>query len=96
MRLHHFSVMRPGVALTTAAVAACTPQREHAAADREAREAMLFTIASQFRESAQAIEVVDFSRVTWRDACLEIRRRGECARTRTPGYRLRIQRRGAA
>ena len=61
---------------------------------REAREAMLFTVASQFREHPRSLEVVRFERVTWRDRCLEIRRRGECRREPTPGYRLRLTRRG--
>ena len=55
---------------------------------------MLFTVASQFREHPRSLEVVRFERVTWRDRCLEIRRRGECRREPTPGYRLRLTRRG--
>jgi hypothetical protein len=60
----------------------------------EAREAMLFMVASQFREDRRTLEVVRFERVTWRDQCFEIRRRGECRRQPTPGYRLRLKRRG--
>lgn len=55
---------------------------------------MLFTVASQFREHPRTLDVVRFERVTWRDRCFEIRLRGACPREPTPGYRLRLKRRG--
>jgi hypothetical protein len=73
---------------------ACVGPSADSEASREAREAMLFTVASQFHESASALEVTRFERVAWRDSCLEIRRRGDCQREPTAGYRLRLRRRG--
>jgi hypothetical protein len=80
--------------LSAALLGACATRSSETDATREAREAMLFMVASQFREHPGALEVVRFERVTWRDRCFEIRRRGECQRQPTPGYRLRLKRRG--
>jgi hypothetical protein len=56
---------------------------------------MLYTVASQFRESSASLGVLEFEPVTWRDRCLEIERGASpCAREPTPGYRLRVRRRG--
>lgn len=76
------------------AAAACGRPAPETAASREAREAMLFTIASQFRESAASIGVIEFEPVEFRDGCLEVERTATCARARTPGYRLRVRRQG--
>ena len=61
---------------------------------RQAREAMLLAVASQFREPAASLGVITFEPVTWQDDCLGIRRRGPCTREPTPGFRLRFRRRG--
>ncbi|MSR35710.1 MAG: hypothetical protein EXR95_03555 [Gemmatimonadetes bacterium] len=79
-----------------AATAACRDVRVDPEGTREARAAMLFAVASQFREPAASLGVLEFEPVTFRDACLEIRRRGPCAEEPTPGYRLRLTRRGEA
>lgn len=87
-------VARCAVVVSTGVLAACAPRVADDAAFREAREAMLFTIATQLRESASMLDVDRFERVVWRDRCLEVRRRGSCQRERTPGYRIRFERRG--
>jgi hypothetical protein len=74
--------------------AACVARAQETNATREAREAMLFTISSQFRDDQRTYRIERFERVTWRDRCLEIRRRAVCRREPTPGYRLRLRRRG--
>jgi hypothetical protein len=61
---------------------------------REAREAMLLTVAAQLREDPASLGVLEFEPVTWRDRCLEIERLATCERERTAGYRLRLRRRG--
>jgi hypothetical protein len=90
--------MRAGLGVVALAVAAsaaaCRQARVDPEGAREAREAMLFVVASQFREPYAALGVLEFEPVTFEDACLEIRRRGACAAQRTPGYRLRVSRRG--
>ena len=72
---------------------ACATRARESDTAHEAREAMLFTIASQFRENQRALQVLGFEQVTWRDRCLEIRHRGICQREATPGYRLFLKRR---
>lgn len=76
-------------------LAACAARRPvDGGASREAREAMLFTVAQQLHESQSTLDVTRFERVVWRDSCLEIRQGSNCLRERTPGYRLRFTRRG--
>jgi hypothetical protein len=76
------------------AVAACGRPAPETAELREAREAMLFTVATQFRENAATFGILEFEPVVWEDRCLEIERLATCPREPTPGYRLRLRRRG--
>jgi hypothetical protein len=80
--------------LGPALIAGCSDPAVESQQLREAREAMLFTIASQFREPAALLGVVEFDPVDFEDSCLDIRRRGPCRREPTEGYRLRLTRRG--
>jgi hypothetical protein len=84
------------LALAATPATACSNTRVDPEGDREARAAMLFTVASQFREPSASLGVLEFEPVTFADACLEIRRLGPCAREPTAGYRLRLTRRGEA
>ena len=81
-------------ALATLSLQACREAKVDPEGAREAREAMLYGVASQLREPPASLGVLDFESVTWKDTCLEIARRGPCAAGDVPGYRLRLTRRG--
>lgn len=72
----------------------CSEARVDPEGAREARAAMVATVAAQFREPPASLGVLEFEPVTWKNACLEIGRRGPCPAGSIRGYRLRLSRRG--
>jgi hypothetical protein len=80
--------------LAATAAAACRDASVDTEAARDARAAMLATIAAQLRQPPASLGVLEFEPVAFADPCLEIRRREPCPRQATEGFRLRLLWRG--